>query len=92
MINLEAPATDRIPFAEFLDGFFRKSHGHGEIFYADTSRDLALDAFTIFPVREDGLVSNQGKTDPIEQPYPTEEVEIILPRDLGIAEVRWAED
>ncbi len=86
MMNSSAPAVERIYFGSLSEGFFRKARDNGKIFYL--GEDTILTGVGVWPVFENGLISGCG----VDFPHDHEEVEVIEARDLGITEIKWAED
>lgn len=84
MINIKAPAIQSMPFGQLECGFFRRSHGE-KIFFAQPHGKWSFP----FPVREDGLILRCGANDNF---FPSEIVETIHPRSLGISEIKWEEN
>lgn len=88
MVNFEAQALKRIHGWRLSEGFFRRARAGGKIFYATETGDPEV--ISTFPVLEDGSVLRHESED--GQPNPGEEVDILDPGKLGIAEVKWADD
>jgi len=85
MVNSSAPVLERIPFGRLSGGFFRRSCDQGKVLFAGQSGHMVFS----FPVLEDGSISKHGHG--CDQPECLEEIEVIDPKELGIAEIKWAD-
>jgi hypothetical protein len=85
MTNLDAHAWNGA-LKCYSAAFFRQPGGGGEIFFFYQSEEYA----SIFPVLADGSISRNGRG--MDAPSSDEKVDIILRENLGIKEIRWAND
>jgi len=84
MENSSAPIIARMGFGRLSSAFFKRSCEGDKVFFVGPSGNMHF----VFPVLEEGSISRHGKGD--DQPYPSEDVAVLDPKDLGIAEVKWA--
>jgi hypothetical protein len=90
MIRPDAPVLRRVGFGLLPeDSFFRRLRGGGEIFYV--GEPLGCEGLDVFPVYEDASISSWS-CDEDDTPHPAEDVDVIDPKELGITEVKWADD
>ena len=86
MINTSLRPLATFPLGRLSDGFFRRSSGCGEIFFAD----CAAGPVRIFPVFKDGSVSRSPAA-PDALLFPFDDIDVLDPAGLGIAEIKWSE-
>lgn len=82
MVAPDAPVLTKLQYGTIASAFYRYGR-EGKVFYAGQHGKWTFS----FPVLKDGAISRHGG----HIPYPTEEVEVIHPRDLGITEFKWVE-
>lgn len=84
MRNTKAPVVGKQPFGEIEFGFMRDLSGR--IFFLKTwGRETVP-----FPVLEDGRISKHGAMGALE--FPTTTITLVHPKELGITEIRWADE
>lgn len=84
MSRPDAPFLKKEKFGQISSVFFRRFGDGGRIFYAWVH---GLWVFSM-PVLSDGSVARHSSN----VPHPNELVEVIDPKELEIAQIKWADD
>ena len=92
MINLSAPFEKGFSLQGRLCAFFRKAKSDGRIFFFRRCEQCSQCGQWIFvsPVLVDGSISRNGQI--LDLLFFLEEVEIVLQGNLGIQEIKLAEN